>query len=156
MPDHELARRLLESESGGSEAPAEIGAAGERVLQRLHENLARWFGRDAIHALLTRALAEARDAHPALADVEIAPDRVLHLKGLTARSTNAGDAVETTAAVIALITSTVAILTRLIGEDMVARLLHQLLTTDPRDEARGNTAAGDRMHTRLGHEDRGS
>jgi hypothetical protein len=147
MPDHELARRLLESESGGREEPAEIGAAAERVLQRLHEYLARWFGRDSIQALLTRALAEARDAHPALAAVEIAPDRVLHLKGLSAGSTNAGDAVETTAAVVALISSTVAVLTRLIGEDMVARLLDQILTGDPRDGVRGNTAAGDRKHT---------
>ena len=147
MPDHELARRLLESESGGRQEPADIVAAAERVLQRMHEHLARWFGPDGIHALLTRALAEARETHPALAHVQIAPERVLHLKGLTPGVTNAVDAAETSAALVALITSTIAVLTRLIGEDMVARLLHQIWTRDPRDGLRRNNAAGDRKDT---------
>ena len=90
-PDHELARHLLESESGGHDEPAEAVAAAERVLQRMHEHLARWFGPDGIHALLSRALAEARDAHPALADVQIARGRVFQLKGLTVGGVDAGD-----------------------------------------------------------------
>lgn len=56
----ELARRLIEHEGNGREAAGDLVPAGERVLQRLSEDLARVLGADGYAALEGRALELAR------------------------------------------------------------------------------------------------
>lgn len=132
-PDHDLARRLLMREAGGSDETAAMLAAAERVLERLREHLARWFGPDGIDALVNRALSHARRDHPALADVRLVHDGEQLRMGPTDGG-SARDPVEMAEALAALIAACIALLERLVGGDMVERLLHQLWPDELRKE----------------------
>ena len=55
-----LARRLIEHEANGRHAAGDAVPAGERVLERLHEDLARVLGGDGFSALERRAVELAR------------------------------------------------------------------------------------------------
>lgn len=123
-----MARRLLAAETGAHGTPGDAVAATSRVLGQLHEELAIWFGRDGSQAVLARALDRARAGHPALLS-----DARLEFQGEHRRPTLSGltelagthDPVEVTAALVALIAAVLALLGRLIGADLVARLVQQ-------------------------------
>jgi len=120
----ETARRLLASEATASYTQEAQIAAAERVLGRLQEHLLRWFGPDGFHAVLSRALATARKDHPALSHVRIEPRSEARLTEL---ATNAQTyrVAELHDALQALLAAMIALLTRLIGDDLVRRLLQE-------------------------------
>ena len=125
----ETARRLLASEATASDTQEAQIAAAERVLGRLQEHLLRWFGPDGFHAVLSRALATARKDHPALAHVRIEPRSEARLTELatnarTYRLAELHDALQ------ALLAAMIALLTRLIGDDLVRRLLQEAWPQD--------------------------
>ncbi len=141
--DRELARGLLASEAtrdceGRSDfaTPSVPGVAeelanGERVLQRMQEHLMRWFGPDGVDALLMRSLERTRPFYPALAGVTRHAKGTLRLGGI-ADSVNANTQPDTqlTGAdvregIVALIATILALIGRLVGDDMVRHLLRQ-------------------------------
>lgn len=135
--ENEIARRLLAREAAERDAPGGPVAAAERVLTKLHAHLARWLGADGSHAVLARALDRARPGHRALADARIEPRGERALTGLTTNAP-AADVTEVSEALAAVIAAVITLLTRLIGADLVARLLQQ---TWP-DEGAGAIQAG--------------
>ena len=87
------------------------------------------FGPDGFDAVLSRALATARKAHPALAHVRIEPRSEARLTELatnarTYRLAELHDALQ------ALLAAMIALLTRLIGDDLVRRLLQEAWPQD--------------------------
>jgi hypothetical protein len=123
----DIALRLLGAEGAphGSSSEA-VAEAGARVLERLQHTLARWFGADGAHALLSRALDKSRDAFPGLQSVKVpslARDNGLAISSDTFAALRAlppDDAMEACAAAIAEV---VALLGRLVGDDVAWRLV---------------------------------
>ena len=117
----DLARQLLRRENAGTVEPAETGAAFERTLARVSENLRRSVGDDGYTALLTRAIAQTRTEHPALGDIRGDGPLVFPI----GNPTDAGihDTKAVSAAFESLLASIVDLLSSLIGADMVLNLL---------------------------------
>ena len=120
------ARRLLSAAS----APPASGdardpvAAADRVSADLADALARWFGPYGYHALLTRALAEARAEHPVLESVRIRTPLLPGLDGLAdAAQTHGAAAVAD--GVVGLLAAVIDLLGRMIGEDMALPLVER-------------------------------
>jgi hypothetical protein len=121
-----IARRVVKraAVAGGEVTDAAVAAALQRVSSRAFANLREAMGASGCEALLTRALARAERAHPALRDLyrektgDIQVDDVLAI--IEAHSVDA-----VTAAIEALIAALIDILSRLIGEDMATRLIDQ-------------------------------
>lgn len=129
--EHRWARLLLDSEAGTDSSPTDILEATNRVLARLQEPLSRWLGRDGSHAVLGRALNAARAQHPLLADTRAEPpaaDQLLRLSGLaeSAAHDEPEHRTELRAALVSVLTALFSTLTRLIGGDLVLRLLQQV------------------------------
>lgn len=139
-PYHEHVRRLLLGENGSPNAPGHTIAAAELALQRLREHLTRWMGADGFHAVVTRALANARVSHPLLAEVRIEPRTEVRLSELSGKA-GAGDG-ELDESLVALVAGTLALLGRLIGDDLVMRLAHRAWPEAP-DESRVPTRPDD-------------
>ncbi len=118
----DLARQLLGRETAGTLEPAETGAALERTLARVSENLRRSLGDDGYTALLARAVAQTRTEHPALGDIRGAGSLGFPIDGLTADA-GTHDIHVISAAFESLLASIVDVLSGLIGADMVLNLL---------------------------------
>ena len=117
-----LARQLLGRETAGTLEPAETGAALQRTLARVSENLRRSLGDDGYSALLARAIAQTQAEYPALGDIH--GDGVAGFS-MDAMAANAGsdDIHVISAAFESLLASIVEVLSGLIGADMVLNLL---------------------------------
>lgn len=119
----ELARLLIVLETPESPDAAQAIAGAEQVLEQLRVQLARWFGADGAHALLARALDRARAEQPALASA------VLESRGrvrLSSLAKSAEDSLEhLTASLTLVVSAVITLLTRLIGADLVARVVEQ-------------------------------
>ncbi len=90
----------------------------------LADELTRWFGLFGYHALLSRALAEAKRSHQALDDIRIRSATDPCLERLPESVERYGtDAV--TEGIIAMLMALIDLLSRLIGEDMALKLLDQ-------------------------------
>jgi hypothetical protein len=145
-PYDETARRMLAREATGSDTQEAQIAAAERVLGRLQEHLLRWFGPDGFHAVLSRALATARKAHPALAHVRIEQRGEWRLAELAA-SAHKYHPADFRDALLALVAATLALLSRLIGDDLVRRLLQQAWPPEPPNDTEADTRPGDTRMT---------
>ncbi|MEP6508086.1 MAG: hypothetical protein ABJC63_07655 [Gemmatimonadales bacterium] len=118
----EMARQLLERETAVAPESPENGAALERTLARVSENLRRSVGDDGYEALLARAVARAQSDHPALVDIRGDGIAGLSMDRVTAGVDTHGAAV-VTAALESLLATLVDVLSGLIGADMVMNLL---------------------------------
>jgi hypothetical protein len=125
------------SDASGSEA---VVAAAERVLQHLRTHLARWFGSEGFRALLLRAIDRTRRPFPALARPlpPFEEGEGVGVLGLDELFDNlkSCSTQETRDATVALIAAVIALLGRLVGEDVAVRLVLQswpeLLRGEPR------------------------
>ena len=124
-PYHERVRRLLLEANGGSNAPSDTIVAAEFALQRLRVHVMRWMGPDGFHAVLTRALANARAGYPLLSAVRIEPRTDVKLSELSGRARTDDGEGELAESLVAFVAATLALLARLIGDDLVIRLTHQ-------------------------------
>lgn len=118
----DLARQLLGRETAGTLEPAATGAALERTLARVSENLRHSIGDDGYTALLARAIAQTQIEHPALSDIRGDGSLVFATTGLTA-DVGTHDVHAISAAFESLLASIVDVLSGLIGADMVLNLL---------------------------------
>jgi hypothetical protein len=129
-PSREIALRLLASEGAppGS-SPEAVAQAGARVLERLQHTLARWFGVDGAHALLSRALDKSRDASPGLDDMKVPSmmrDGDLAISSDTFAALRSLSPDEATEACAAAIAEVVTLLGSLTGDDVALRLAEQV------------------------------
>ena len=140
----ELAERLLAS--GGDGRPGEHEDAAPlptaaRVDRHLAAELSRWFGPYGYHALLTRAIAQARSDHPALAIVRVGPPEAPYLDGLAEAAHAHGDAA-TLAGVTTLLAALLELLGRLIGADLVMTFVDRTILAMAPATATDASAAG--------------
>jgi hypothetical protein len=118
-----LAEHALTVEEGRSTTGEPVHAA-ERVILSLRDRLMLWFGPDGFQALLGRALHRAQAQHPSLGVVRALegddhPLYELHQREVAAEPVSRE-------ALLDLITTMLEVLTRLVGADLVKRLVHQI------------------------------
>ena len=138
-PARQIARRLVDSrrhERTGADTPARAAAS---TCEHLYRELSRWVGPDGCHALFTRALAQAKPEHPALGQIQLRPRSDPYVDGVAATIMAHGDAA-TAEALESLLVHLVELLGRLIGDDMVMKLIERGLSEPERgDRAPRNT-----------------
>lgn len=118
----ELARRYFDRSITGSLEPAETGAALQRTLARVSENLRRAIGDDGYAALLSRAIAQTQTDHLIVGASRGDGSLVFAIDALTADVGThnihlVSDAFES------ILASIIDVLSGLIGADMVMNLL---------------------------------
>jgi hypothetical protein len=120
----QIARRVLAREmtSGNEREPERFSAALQRAWLPVIVALRDTMGEDGCNALLARALARAEAGHPTLETMRRVNGSSVHLEGITAGVESHGVSA-VAAANEALLAALVEILVRLIGEDMVMRLI---------------------------------
>lgn len=122
----ELAERLVAREQASGGAPGDATTATERAIRRLCLALAGWFGPYAVHALLTRAVAQAHAVHPALVAVRAGPPPARELTGLfESLRAHAGPAIA--AGALDVLTALIELLSHLIGDDLATGLVERTL-----------------------------
>src|SRR5688572_14897495 len=125
----EVALRLLtRSESTGlGEGILDSAAGAGHAFRLLAIELSRWFGLYGYHALLTRALTEARREHPVLATIQVRSATEPWFEPFPEAAGTHGDgpAIE---GWVAVLTGLLDLLGRLIGEDLAVKLVSQAMT----------------------------
>ena len=125
----ELVARAAKVTATSTTSGDSIRAASERTCRVLSRSL----GASGFHALLTRSLEQARQEHPLLVDLRVRKLPEAMLGGLPELdAAHGGPAVD--AALGAMLVVLLELLGRLIGDDMVARLVDQADTNDDEDD----------------------
>jgi hypothetical protein len=117
----EAARQFWAHDGLDAGAPEEMAAAAEQGCARLQAVLTRWIGADGYRALVGRALAQARAAHPAIAGLQC---QGVDVQGVAA-AVGAHSAAEVREGILALVALLIDLLSRVIGEEMAVRLVEQ-------------------------------
>jgi hypothetical protein len=115
------ARHLWERVATDRASDTRVTAAAARVLVDLEHGMRRWIGVDGYSALLRRAVADTLPAHPALHAVPGLP--LAASDAPFARDYSADDV---SAAMVALLAALIALLGRVIGEDMAGALVDHI------------------------------
>jgi len=125
---HVVSHQLWARVPGTSDTPETALAAAEQLCEQLRVGLARWVGVEGYRALLARALTVTMVAHPALAALSDARDEAREPGARVARF----DARAMVAGVIALVATLIELLGRIVGDEMAARLVEQVVIPSPR------------------------
>lgn len=120
----DTAQRLIARERGAGDTAADVVAVAERALRRLSDDLVGWFGPFGAHALVTRALAQARPEHPALAPVRVGGPAAPYFEGL-AESGRVHGADAAAAGAVDVLAALVDLLGRMIGDTLATTLVEQ-------------------------------
>jgi hypothetical protein len=122
--DKALMRGLAAEQQTPEDSAAEAAVAAGFACERMCRTLSRTLGAIGSRALLTRALSQAQAEHRALKDVSVSANAAVALDGISFATAAHG-----TPAVVAglegVLSALLALLGRLIGKDMVARLVAQ-------------------------------
>lgn len=103
--------------------------AAEEVFEAVADSLSRALGPYGYHALLARALAKARLAHPGLAEIRIRSAIEPYLDGLEGAASAHGVGAMS-AGLHAVLAILVDLLGRLIGEDLAISLVSEAISDD--------------------------
>jgi hypothetical protein len=124
LTESDLVRRILWRETpAASDGKLEsAGASLQRSFARMTDALRNSMGAGGCSALLARAFALAEIAHPILKELRPRNGDSLCVDAIAA-SVDAHGIGEVTGAIEALVAAVIDILTRLIGEEMAARLI---------------------------------
>jgi hypothetical protein len=137
-PARQITQQLINSrrfQRAGNDAARAAAAACDH----LYQDLSRWVGLDGCHTLFTRALAEARIDHPLLEEILLRPRSEPYVEGVT-ETIDAYGAAQTAEALESMLVRMVELLGRLIGDDMVMKLIQLTLSESQHDDAnRANT-----------------
>jgi hypothetical protein len=135
-----LARRLVLAEARGLDRPDALIAASERAWARLRLRLVVLIGPMGCDALFARALALARLDHPILAGVTAETANGSGLADVRGRLP-AGEPTDVLDALMAVVAHFLAVLVRLIGADLVVRVVREIWSELPPEEIdlRGET-----------------
>lgn len=124
MPREVLMRGAAADTPSSDDGAWEIALAAGAACERVCRTLTRTVGAIGSRALLTRALSQAQVEHKALKEVSVGTHSDIALDGISLAAVAHGES-----AVIAgletVLGALLALLGRLIGEDMVARLVAQ-------------------------------
>ena len=120
----ELTRRLVTRVAVESDGPDTGAYAVQAACEATYRELTRRLGPAGSHALLTRALAQALAEYPFLQGVRVGRQTDPTLDGMTA-IVEAYGAPAVAAGLEAMLEKLLGLLGRLIGDDMVARLVEQ-------------------------------
>jgi hypothetical protein len=107
--------------------------AAAAACDNLYRELSRWVGADGCHALFTRALAQARTEHPALAQIQLHARAEPYVEGVAETIMAYGDRA-TAEALESMLVRLVELLGRLIGDDMAMKLIERSLTSSDRGD----------------------
>jgi hypothetical protein len=118
----EMTRRLLGRAASRGDAPDNALRAVQQASELTYRALARSLGTAGAKVLLTRAIAQSQDGHPILKEIRVGGQPEPGLEGVTAL-VQAHGAPLAAAALEALLETLLALLGRLIGNDMVPRLV---------------------------------
>ena len=127
-----ITRRLIARASAAGAAHDDalaVQVASELAFRKLTLSL----GVNGFHALLSRAMNEVQGAHPSLLPLRVGRQLSPAIEGM-AHSVDAHGAAAVVAGLDALLEALLALLGRLIGTDMVARLVEHGATADTYDE----------------------
>ena len=120
-----LAEQVLACEQARHASAAGLMVAGEEALRLLRARLVLWFGEDGVHALVARAINRASVNYPMLADVRPTPLDGRQLDRL-GEVTAAGGSEPVRDALVELLGTMFVLLSRLLGIDLVSRLVSQI------------------------------
>ena len=109
-------------------------AVAQKASMVFADGLSRWFGPYGYHALLTRALAQARTEHPVLVSVHIRAPLAPVLEDLNEAAQVHG-AAALSDGVVGLLAALLGLLGRLIGEDMALQLIERSMEVEERSLA---------------------
>ena len=128
-----LTRRLLERWISRADGSNSAVATAVDACDCVSAEFSRWVGTRGYDALVSRALADARSSHPALEQIQyqFAPEP--RLIGVSESISRYG-AAATARALEVLLESTLALCTRLIGDDIVATLVERSMEHCGRDD----------------------
>jgi hypothetical protein len=119
-----MMRGLVADQRSPDDGAAKTAIASADACERICGALTRVLGATGSRALLTRALSQAQAEHPALENVVMSSSHDVRLQGVaTASAANGEPAV--VAGLETVLSALLANLGRLIGRDMVARLVAQ-------------------------------
>jgi hypothetical protein len=129
-----MVRRLVARDDASGESAELAVATVVDACERTYAELGRWLGASGSHALFTRVLAQTRRAYPAIGriDVRAGPEPRLEHVADAVRA-HGGDAVAN--ALAEALVGLLALLERLVGEDLAARLLERVITPYDRPAA---------------------
>ena len=125
----ELARRLIAREASASGLANGPAAATQAACERVYRGLALWLGENGAQALFTRALAQARSAHPPVREISLHPKSERRLDGVTETIQTYG-ASAVAGGLEAVLTGVLELLGRLLGADIATRLVEQTTPDD--------------------------
>lgn len=120
----DIALRLMAREHAAAGSSEDTIAVAEQALRRLSLDLVGWFGPLGAHALVSRALAQVRADHPALATVRVGEPPTPSLEGL-AESGRLHGAAAAVAGALDVLAGVVELLGRLIGDTLATTLVEQ-------------------------------
>jgi hypothetical protein len=127
-PEYALAMRALATEERRDDSGDPV-AAGDRALGRLRDHLMLWFGPDGVRALFARAISRAAVVHPILADVRPSPQDGHHLDRIATHVPD--ERMEyVREALVMLLATLFALLSRLVGHDLVVLAANQIWPAD--------------------------
>lgn len=132
----ELTRRLVARAAVQSDGPDTAALAAQAACEATYRELTRRLGPAGAHALLTRALAQAQPEYPFLQGLRIGRQSEPTLDGMTA-IVEAYGAPAVAAGLEAVLERLLGLLGRLIGDDMVARLVGQSAIDGTQDDEDG-------------------
>jgi hypothetical protein len=129
----ELTRRLVARAAAQSGAADSAALAVHAAVERTYRELARSVGVSGALALLTRAIAQAQAAHPLLKALRVGRDSAPGLEGV-GDLVQAQGAAPVVAGLETVLETLLGLLGRLIGEDMVPRLVEQSTLVGTHDD----------------------
>ena len=135
-PAVEAARRVWSPDGAEPGAPEDVAVAADRICRCLRIGLGRWIGDDGYRALLRRAIQQERVAHPVVSELpwqEGTP-------GLAAAVVGSRGSAAVTAGVLALLSTLIGLLARVVGEEMAIQLVEQTCSR----QGPGDTTEGER------------
>lgn len=138
----DTAQRLIARERAGGGTPDDAVAVAERALRHLSDDLVGWFGPFGAHALVTRALVQARGEHPALAPVRVGGPSTPYFHGL-GESGRVHGADAAVAGAVDMLASLVDLLGRMIGETLATALVEQSGRAGPAGRATHGSQGAD-------------
>ena len=125
----QLTRRLISGEEDLQDSP-DPAAAAVRACVRVYRDLSRWVGMKGSLALYNRALIQARSEHPLLTGITIRSEPAPGLDGVP-EMIRTGGAAAAAAALESLLLTLLGLLGRLVGDDMVVRLVEPGVRDEP-------------------------
>lgn len=138
QPARQLATRLIDRERASGDPPGATAIAVHAACERVYRNLTRWVGADGARGLFVRALAEVQPKHPILSGITVDMPAAGAMEGIPESIRTHGDT-PVAAALDSLLVALLALLARLIGDDMVVKLVEPTERNIARVDAGGTS-----------------